>query len=195
MKRDHGFTLIEILLALLIGSVVLSSIYGIFSTVSQARNRLEAEGDVYHQARIFFDRLGSELGSIRVSPLGTMAVFSSGNDSEGNTYFEFNTERISPLLQRHGGLSRVRYEVRQAGDVAGTLLRSEQVLLADFTTSEPLKFFSGVEDLQLRYLYNGSWQESWSGKNLPQLVEITLTLVVDGRSIPFRSSFVLPRAR
>jgi len=191
MKRNHGFTLIEILLALLIGSVVLTSIYGVFSAVSQARNRLEAEGDVYHQARIFFDRLGSELGSLRVAPLGTQAVFSSGHDSDGTLYLEFNTERVSPLLRQHGGLSRVRYEVQQ-GDDSGTLYRSEQVLLADLAVSEPLKFFSGVKDFQLRYLRNGNWQERWTGKAPPELVEVTLELEVDGRSIPFRSSFVLP---
>jgi len=191
MRKNHGFTLIEILLALLIGSVVLTSIYGVFSAVSQARNRLEAEGDVYHQARIFFDRLGSELESLRVAPLGTKAVFSSGHDSDGNIYLEFNTELVSPLLQQHGGLSRVRYEVQQNDD-SGTLLRSEQVLLADLAVSEPLVFFSGVKDFQLRYLRNGKWQESWAGKTPPQLVEVTLELDVDGRSIPFSSSFVLP---
>ena len=191
MRKNHGFTLLEILLALLIGSVILTSIYGVFSAVSQTRNRLEAEGDVYHQARIFFDRLGGELGSLRVAPLGKQAVFSSGHDSNGNIYFEFNTERVSPLLRQHGGLSRVRYEVQQ-GDNLGTLFRSEQVLLADLAVSEPLKFFSGVKGFQLRYLRNGNWQESWTGKAPPQLVEVSLELVVDDRRIPFRSSFVLP---
>ena len=191
MRRNHGFTLIEILLALLIGSVVLTSIYGVFSAVSQARNRLEAEGEVYHQARIFFDRLGSELGSLRMAPLGTKAVFSSGNDRDGNIYFEFNTELDSPLLRQHGGLSRVRYEVQQ-GDESGTLYRSEQILLTDLAVSEPLKFFAGVKDFKLRYLRNGNWREIWTGKNPPQLVEVTLELDVDGRNIPFRSSFVLP---
>ena len=191
MKASRGFTLIEILLALLIASVVLTSVYGVFSAVSRARNRLEAEGNSYHQARIFFDRLGGELGSLRIVPVGTQAVFISGRDGEDNSFVEFNTELVSPLLQQHGGLSRVRYEIRQ-GEKTGELLRSEQVLLTDLAASEPLIFMSGVKALQLRFLQNGNWQESWSGKAPPQLVEVTLELTIDGRSTPFRSSFVLP---
>ncbi|NOY14028.1 MAG: prepilin-type N-terminal cleavage/methylation domain-containing protein, partial [Deltaproteobacteria bacterium] len=59
----RGFTLIEVLLAILIGSLLLTTIYGIFSSVSNVRNQLEREGEAFHQVRIFFDRIGGELSS------------------------------------------------------------------------------------------------------------------------------------
>jgi len=191
---SRGFTLIEVLLAILIGSLVLTSVYGIFSSVSRARDRLEAEGDLYHQARIFFDRIGGELSSLRLSPLGEQAVFSTGKTFDGNLFFEFNTELVSPLLQQHGGISRVRYEMRQEEDSA-VLLRSEQVLLADLAASEPLLFIADLKTFQLRYFRQGAWQDTWSGKTPPRMVEITLELEIDGRLIPFRSSFILPEVR
>ncbi|MCD6581389.1 MAG: prepilin-type N-terminal cleavage/methylation domain-containing protein [Desulfuromusa sp.] len=191
---SRGFTLIEILLAILIGSLVLTSVYGIFSSVSSARDRLEAEGDLYHQARIFFDRIGGELSSLRLSPLGEQAVFSTGKTLDGNIFLEFNTELVSPLLQQHGGISRVRYEMRQEEESA-VLLRSEQVLLADLAASEPLLFIADLKTFQLRYFRQGVWQDTWSGRTPPRLVEITLELEIDGRLIPFRSSFVLPEVR
>jgi general secretion pathway protein J len=188
---SRGFTLIEVLLAILIGSLVLTSVYGIFSSVSRARNRLETEGELYHQARIFYDRIGGELSSLRISPLGKEAVFSSGQTSAGDFFLEFNTELVSPLLQEYGGISRVRYELQQEeGSIH--LLRSEKVLLADMAASEPLLFIAGINTFQVRYFSQGRWQESWSGKAPPQMVEITLELKVDDRLIPFRSSFVLP---
>ncbi|MFK5927667.1 MAG: type II secretion system protein GspJ [Desulfuromusa sp.] len=190
----RGFTLIEVLLAILIGTLVLTSVYGIFSSVSGARNRLEAEGDLYHQARIFFDRIGGELGSLRLSPLGKGTVFSSGQTSVGDFFLEFNTELVSPLLQQYGGISRVRYEVRQEEE-SMVLFRSEQVLLADMAASEPLQFISDLETFQVRYFRQGRWQGSWSGKTPPQMVEITLELKIDDRLIPFRSSFVLSGVR
>ncbi len=189
--RTSGFTLIEVLLAILIGSLVLTSIYGIFSSVSGARNRLEIEGDVYHRARIFFDRLCGELSSLRVAPIGKETVFTSGKTAEGDPFFEFNTELVSPLLQQHGGISRVHYEVQQRGDTA-VLLRSEQVLLADLAASDPLVFLTGVKGFKLRYFRQGHWLETLSGKTLPKLIEITLELEGDGQIIPFRSCFVLP---
>ncbi|MCK5913874.1 MAG: prepilin-type N-terminal cleavage/methylation domain-containing protein [Desulfuromusa sp.] len=195
MKRDsRGFTLIEILLAVLISSLVLGSVYGVFSSVSGARNRLEAEGDLYHQARIFFDRIGGELASLRRSPLGTEAVFSSGTTPAGDIFLEFNTELISPLLQQHGGISRVRYEINQKEDVA-VLLRSEQVLLADLAASEPLLFITDLKTFQVRYFNHGNWQDSWGSKSAPQLIEITLEFATDNGPIPFRSSFVLSAVR
>ena len=195
MKRDsRGFTLIEILLAVLISSLVLGSVYGVFSSVSGARNRLEAEGDLYHQARIFFDRIGGELASLRQSPLGKQAVFSSGTTPAGDVFLEFNTELISPLLQQHGGISRVRYEINQQED-AVVLLRSEQVLLADLAASEPLLFITDLKTFQVRYFNHGNWQDSWGSKSAPQLIEITLEFATDNGLIPFRSSFVLSTVR
>ncbi len=193
-KSPRGFTLIEVLLAILVGSLVLTSVYGVFSSVSGTRNRFETEGNLYHQARIFFDRISGELSSLRFSSVGGEAVFSSGKTLAGEIFLEFNTELVSPLLQQHGGISRVRYEVQQAEESA-ILLRSEQVLLADLAASEPLHFIADLKSFQVRYFYRGRWQESWSGKNPPELVEITLELENDDRLIPFRSSFVLTGAR
>ena len=192
MKRSSwGFTLIEVLLAILIGTLVLTSVYGIFSSVSRARNRLEAEGELYHQARIFFDRIGGELGSLRASPLGGEAVFSSGKTLDGEIFFEFNTELVSPLLQQYGGISRVRYAVQQEEESL-VLLRSEKVLLTDLAESDPLLFIADLKTFQVRYFRQSGWQESWSGNTPPQMVEITLELETDDGLIPFRSSFVLP---
>jgi len=193
-RASRGFTLVEVLLAVLIGTLVLTSVYGVFSSVSRARNRLEAEGDLYHQARIFFDRIGGELSSLRFAALGKEAVFTSGTTLDGGIFFEFNTELVSPGLQQHGGISRVRYEIRQQEKTVD-LLRSEQVLLADLAASEPLLFIAGLKDFKIRYFRQGVWQESWSSKTPPQLVEITLELENNGRLIPFRSSFILPEVR
>ncbi|MCK4503175.1 MAG: prepilin-type N-terminal cleavage/methylation domain-containing protein [Desulfuromonadales bacterium] len=192
----RGFTLIEILLAILIGSLVLTSVYGIFTSVSRVRNRLGDEGERFHQVRILFDRIGAELGSLRLSPVGNRPVFSSGKDSDGNVFFEFNTELVSPLLLKHGGLSRVRYEIQQdEASEAVVLYRSEQVLLADLAASTPIPFIAGLETFTLRYFGNGIWHDSWSVKTPPDMVEISLEMAIDDKLMPFRSSFILLKRR
>ncbi len=194
MRGERGFTLVEVLLALLIGSLLLTSIYGVFGSVSNAKNRLEQEGEAYHQVRIFFDRIGGELSSLRLSPIGKQATLNSARTFEGEPAIEFNTELVSPLLQQQGGVSRVRYELRRENENA-TLYRSEQVLLADLAASEALPFVERLKSFQIRYYRQGSWQEQWSGSRLPKMVEIALEVEIDGRTIPFRSSFVLPEMR
>ncbi|MEA3545515.1 MAG: type II secretion system protein GspJ [Thermodesulfobacteriota bacterium] len=189
---SRGFTLIEILLAILIGSLVLTSVYGIFSSVSGTRNRFETEGDLYHQARIFFDRIGGELSSLRLASLGGQSVFSSGKTTTGDSYLEFNTELVSPLLQAHGGISRVRYEIQQRKGSA-VLLRSEEPLLSVLAPSGSLQFLTNIKTFQLRYFSQGSWHETWAGGAPPQLIEIFLELEIEDQTILFRSSFILPK--
>jgi len=114
---------------------------------------------------------------------------------DGEDFFEFNTELISPLLQQRGGLSRVRYEIRPDSDETATIYRSEQVLLADLAASEALPFISGVKNFRMRYYRNGNWLDQWSSGNLPRMVEISFELAIGERTVPFRSSFVLPEGR
>lgn len=195
MKRDcRGFTLIEVLLAILIGSLLLTSIYGIFGSVSEAKNRLEQEGEIYHQVRIFFDRIGGELSSLRLTPASNRLILNSGQTLEGEPALEFTTELVSPLLQQKGGVSRVRYELRRDEDTA-SLYRSEQVLLADQELSEALPFIEGLKSFEIRYYSQGQWQEQWGNLSPPEMLEITLELESAGLIHPFRSSFVLPRGR
>jgi len=194
MKRDlRGFTLIEVLLALLIGGLVLSSIYGVFSSVSNVSQRLESVGEQYHKVRILLDRIGGELGSLRRDQIGQQAVLAGATTAAGEVSLEFNTELVSPWLERYGGLARVRYELREE-DGEATLYRSEHLLLADLAKEEALPFIGGLNNFKLRYFHKGRWQNQWSGQSLPQMVEIFFELDSGGYKIPFQTSFVLPGA-
>ncbi|HMB16311.1 MAG TPA: type II secretion system protein GspJ [Pelovirga sp.] len=195
MKRTSGFTLIEVIIAVMIGGLLLSSIYGVFGAVSAARDRLEGEGLLYHQARIFFDRVGGELSSMRLTALGNRPVLEGGTTVQGTAYLEFNTELVSPLQRQRGGLSRVRYELQEE-DGAYSLYRSEEMLLANLAASEPLEFIAGLKTLDIRYYAAGQWHDSWASSQPPQLIEFQFEVdAAHGGSIPFRSSFVLSGGR
>ena len=195
MKRLGGFTLIEVVIAVMVGGLLLSSIYGVFGAVSAARDRLEDEGILYHQARIFFDRLGGELSSMRMTPLGNRPVLEGGATVQGTAFLEFNTELISPLQRQRGGLSRVRYELREEEGTL-TLYRSEEMLLANLAASEPLVFIDGLKSFDLRYYAGGQWHSSWTRAQPPQMIEVQFEVDSDsGGTIPFRSSLVLSGGR
>lgn len=187
----RGFTLVEVVVAVLLVGLLLTGVYGVFGTVSSARDRLEFEGRTYHQARIFFDRIGGELSSLRLSAYGHGRSFDGGATSYGDPYLEFNTELSSPVQQRHGGLVRVRYEIGTDEGVQ-TLYRSEQVLLVDVPASEQLSFVEGIQNFEVRYYGQGDWHDRWTAGTPPRLVEIAFEMENDsGLMTPFRSSFVL----
>lgn len=195
MRRISGFTLIEVIIAVMIGGLLLSSIYGVFGAVSAARDRLEGEGILYHQARIFFDRVGGELSSMRMASLGNQLVLEGGTTVQGSAYLEFNTELVSPLQRRRGGLSRVRYELREEEGVY-SLYRSEEMLLANLAASEPLVFISGLKTFDIRYYAAGQWHDNWTRNQPPQMIEFQLEVdTAHGGTVPFRSSYVLSGGR
>ena len=196
-RSSCGFTLVEVVVAVLITALVLGGVYGVFGGVTAIRDRLEEEGTGYHQARVFFDRIGSELSSLRFTPVGGSAPLVAGSNEFGFPFVEFNTELSSPLQHRQGGLSRVRYELRQDSGTSGaSLYRSDQRLLVDLAASEPLPFITGLSSFAIRYYGNGAWYSDWTSPAPPQLIEITLIINrTEGDPVPFRSSFVVTGGR
>ena len=75
--KSNGFTLVEILVAISIIAILMTTIYGIFTTVSNTKDRLDTDSEAYHRARVIFDRFGREIRG---------AYFNPSNDSTTVSY-------------------------------------------------------------------------------------------------------------
>ncbi len=53
-RTTGGFTLIEVLVAITLLSLVLTAVYGVFTSLSATEKRLHSDSEAYHQARIIF---------------------------------------------------------------------------------------------------------------------------------------------
>jgi general secretion pathway protein J len=197
----RGFTLLEILVAISIVAIVLTAVYGIFISVSNARERLEADGEIYHRVRVVFDRVGRELRGI--SPAGgpeQHGVFRTGKDEGGNPTLEMTTSATAQLGLQQTGIALVRYSLAAEPEKpAGKILyRTEQsALVTDETLRQagPMRLAAGIEQLEWRFLLQDQWRNEWDAAQdgLPQLVELTLTMTdARGQKLPFRSAFELP---
>ncbi|MDX9702117.1 MAG: prepilin-type N-terminal cleavage/methylation domain-containing protein [Candidatus Auribacterota bacterium] len=67
-KFDRGFSLIEMLMAVCIMTVVATMLYTIFQTSVRIWDKSNAKMEVIQSARIFFDRLSTDLESAVVNP-------------------------------------------------------------------------------------------------------------------------------
>jgi general secretion pathway protein J len=65
-KNQRGFTLLEILIAVFIFGIVLSTIYSSFVGTSRVVNETEYEADLYSMARIALQRMHEDLESVYV---------------------------------------------------------------------------------------------------------------------------------
>lgn len=195
--ENKGFTLIEVLVAMMITAIVLTSIYGIFSGISSARERIESDGGAYHQARVLFARLGRE---IRSTYAGGGGIFIGGRDEDDRPFLEMTTTVSSPVGGTVTGLARVRYELRDdPEDIGGpdVLMRREtSPLHIERGEAAEYRLAGDILGLGFRFYDGREWRDEWNAGNLnalPRMIEISLVLAADDRELPFRTAVEMLR--
>ncbi len=190
-RRNAGFTLVEMLVAVTVTALLLSTVYGVFAAISRAREKIETEGEAFHQARVIYDRIGREVRSaywIRQNP---KTRFRGGLDEKNLPFLEFSTTTATP--QSGGGIVVVRYELQPDPAVDGrmTLIRRERPMFVDaFREGDGMALATTLESFNFRYFGEDGWQETWTAPDrLPQLVEVSLTLRAGPAVEPFVSAF------
>lgn len=66
-KQSHGFTLLEILIAIFILAVVMTTVYASYTGILKTARQIEEEGTVYKMARTAMDRIIKDLSSLQAS--------------------------------------------------------------------------------------------------------------------------------
>lgn len=204
MKRAQaGFTLFEVLVAVTIIALLLTTIYGVFTSVSSAKERLEATGEGYHQARVLFDRISREVRGAYLPAGHPDALFAGGNG--GTPFLELSSTAATPQSGGKGGINIVRYEVQtdsESSDGRKVLLRSEVPLHeADRRQEGAYRLATGIDELRWRYYDGQEWQEEWSAKRAPggagqgQMLEVRMTVHIDNQPVDFISTFEIPEVR
>jgi len=196
---NTGFTLVEVMVAVTVTSIILLTIYGVFSSVSSAKERLEGEGEDFHRARVLFDRLGREIRGAYYRGGGRGQVFVGGKDDLGRTFLTMSTTATTPLEQHQGGLARVHYLLREdteEGRPGLTLFRQESPpFLPVNEETAGYRLVAGIESLEFRFFSRGTWSEEWdadSMDSLPMMVEVSLVLRTEEGTRPFLTAFEMP---
>ncbi len=79
LRGRVGFTLLEILLAMFIFSIVLSTLYAAYTGTFRNVDETESQADIYRMARIALERIAEDLESAYIPP------WAVGTESEGKT--------------------------------------------------------------------------------------------------------------
>lgn len=203
--KNKGFTLVEVLIAVALVAILLSTVYGVFTSVAGAKQRLESEGEGYHQARVFFDRLGRELRGAYFDPQKQKTFFIGRLSEEELPLLNLTTTSGTPYGGRQGGINIVSYELlpdreSPVGDEILVLMRDERSVFAlPGDNREGYRLATGLRDVKFRYYRDGEWHDEYdarqNGNKLPQMVELTLSLPVEGRLVPFRTTYEIPLAK
>ncbi|NLC55441.1 MAG: prepilin-type N-terminal cleavage/methylation domain-containing protein [Armatimonadetes bacterium] len=219
MRRDRasrrwgpgGFSLVELLVALVIMGTLAGGLSLAFSTSLDAHRRLRREGDTAQELRIVLDALRADIQQAALTPGSTRSWF-IGTD-EGDEENLMDTLRLTTrshrvalrdvneateweLLPRHADWSAVTYGILPADEeAAGYLYRQEQIPPGE----DPLEELETVEvlsraiiGLNCRYFDGVDWQETWDSQEenldtLPRAVEVTLVLAPESEDAEPRS--------
>lgn len=194
-RRQRGFTLIEIVIAVMITAVLFTMAYGAIQQAVANRERLKHNSDRLRALQFTMRSLVQDFTQLSPrmvrDPLGQGHLPALQAAANSGQVVLTRGGWMNPLGAERSTLQRVRYRVED-----GKLLREYWLVLDAALEPEPVRreLLDGVRSISLRFYNDGrNWQESWPPASLsstpseidlqwrPIAVEITLELEDWGR--------------
>jgi len=175
-KHHQGFTLLELLVAMVIFSLMSVMAYGGLSNVitgNEVISNQEKQLKELQRTMMFLER---DMRQLVPRPRSTgfnqfAKSFEYGLDSEGLIEFS-RAGNPNPIGMKRSSLQRVRYDIEDK-----TLIRKTWAII-DHIDLEPssMKLLNDIETFELRLLdTNNQWQENWKElREIPKAVEINI---------------------
>lgn len=202
LGSSRGFTLLEVLVASAILSLVLAGLYGVFSATLASRRVADQAATRTRQARTVLLRLGEELqASYRFSTRDARFVGRTqqrGSFPEATLRFMASVPSVVQPAVLDAQLTHIQYrlDVEPARPERRRLVRSARVdgTLMQEARSREVTLLAGVHGLALRFFDGRRWRDQW-GKaetrgRLPVAVELVLYLAADTGEVRAYSTVV-----
>ncbi len=209
-----GFTLVEILIAIFILSLVMATVYVSYTGTLKTSRQLEEEGDIYKMARTVLERMTRDLSSLQMSE-GAYTLIAeknkTGNRQFHAVYFWSASHLAFSETESEGRPAAVGYFVREDdGGQSYALWRSDVPGIKPDEIKQQEKGFiicKNIEAFGLTFYdaageENDTWDTSLSGgihqDKAPAAVRIELVLInPNDREKPYKfmTKVFLPASR
>ena len=214
--KRPGFTLLEIIIALSMLVLILGSVYGTYTATTRSLAHSKQKHAMQQQARVFLQRIASEIrccyagyqdksaqtspGNIRTGEKELLkqedvSLFVGKEVSSGESFLQFVTSAVDSKREHSfGGLAIVEYTLDES---TNTLSRSKRRYVGGFEDDKDnynwLVVLENVQEITVEYFDGKKWLEEWDSKDtkglLPQAVGISLVLQTeDVGPLPFIST-------
>lgn len=192
--NNRGFTLMELLIAILILAIVMAAIYGGFAGTVKISNELQAQISLENNFRIFAERFIDDVESIiTISNAGFFLNLDSKSkhyfktedirDREQGVFLSVISDPFCPIGEEYPrkGPSLVSYQIELGNDGEGYVIKRRAIpLVRNFGQREDvilrnvkaLEIYVVDKDKQIQY----EWNTFESNAELPKMVVLNLTL-------------------
>ncbi len=199
ISRNKGFTLLEILIAVVLLGILAGALYGSYFGVVQARERAAAGMESRRELAATLDLIRREVSSTMYSRNDKRLRFVvEDRDSFGVPSSTLELTTLAPpygTSRSESGLVAVQYRLAEK-DNKKTLTRQERDLIFDGPADIPA--YPQMERISsfLVECYDGSkWVKSWDtaiNGTLPKSLKVTVQVEEEGRPVEF-SVLAVPR--
>jgi len=171
-----GFTIIELMIAIAIMSIVLAALYSSFLLADRALVQAGESSFKLQESRAFVDTLKRELEAVRYSRDNSFCVFKlNDRDFHGRQTSSLTMTTTTPLMK---GLAKINYSIEERG---GNLFITKSVVSAFSQEADEnrMDLVEEIESFTLQAKYQDTWVKTWDSalsENTPDEVKITLTI-------------------
>lgn len=198
ISSNRGFTLLEVLVALVLLAVLMTALYGSYFAVIRARDRASEGMEARRELGATLDLLRREISSAVYNRFDNRLRFVvEDRDNFGKPASNLELTTLSPpsgLTRPESGITDVQYRMLEK-DKQQILTRQEQDL---FFPSGTVPVYPQMEHISsfLVECFDGSkWVKSWDtalNGILPKLLRITIQFDEEGAPVEF-SVYATPR--
>lgn len=191
-KKNSGFTLMEILIAIFILGIVMATVLGTFTGIISSSRQAEKKAELYQTGRAVMDLIATDVRGIFKQPVEESGSFFNGNsemvEDKLMSRVEFITTNSLPMgIKRNPFLSEVGYHVKKSMKKDTYSLWRRSQFPPEYPYGEggrEVPVCRIIEKFRLEFVYNNDIKKNLTNF-IPEAVIIDLTLNIDGEKENF----------
>lgn len=188
---NRGFTLIEILIAVVLLGILSAALYGSYFTVLSARERASEGMEARRELGSTLDLIRREFAAAKFNRDDKRLRFIvEDRDNFGKPASSLEMTTLVPSSgqgRKESGISVVRYRLEEK-DKRFILTRREQDIFFESADAKGYPQMERISDFLVECYDGSKWVRSWDtalNGSLPKMMRVTVHVVEDGRPVEF----------
>jgi len=171
-----GFTLLEVLIAVAVLSIVLGALYSTFFLAHRALAGMDQSLIQLQESRALVDTLKREIEAALYAQENAYTLFKMDDrDFYGRQASELTMTSFSPVMK---GLAKITYRVEEKNGQL-SIVKTVTSAFSQEPEDSKIELLEDIESFMLEAAYQDIWVKTWDSslsRTIPEEVRITLTL-------------------